>query len=308
MATSSPPPHGDDPTPHHDEHQVTDPSDLLDPAPEAEQLEQPEDPEEPGGGRLTPGRVARHLGVMLAASVVLGVLTAGLALPLAGVAGVSTARVAASTADLPLDLESDPLPQRTVVLDADGTTFATFYAQNRVSVPLTQVAPVMRQAIVSIEDYRFYEHGAMDVRGTARALLMNQANGGVVQGGSSITQQMVKLTLVHQAGDDERARAAATEETVSRKILELRHAIAIEDAYSKDWILQRYLDLAYFGNGAHGIQSAARTYFDVDAADLTLPQAALLAGLVQNPVGLDPTINPDRALQRRNVVIDRMAS
>ncbi|MDF9715752.1 transglycosylase domain-containing protein [Nocardioides sp. ChNu-153] len=257
--------------------------------------------------RLTAGRVVKHLLVMLAASVVLGVVVSGLALPFAGMAGISARNVSESVKELPAELETQALPQRSRILDANDNVIATIFDENRVNVPLTQVSPFMRQAIVSIEDYRFYEHGALDLQGTLRALIVNQANSGVVQGGSSITQQMVKLTLVQQAGDDEQARAEATEETFSRKIQELRYAIAIENTYSKDWILERYLNLAYFGNGAYGIQSAARTYFGTSAADLTLPQAALLAGLVQNPVGLDPTVNPDRALQRRNVVIDRMA-
>jgi len=286
-----------------DESHPADPSDPSDHTPPRTSRAFTDSPD----GRLTPRRIARHLSVMLAASVVLGVVVAGLAVPFAGLVGMSTTEVADSVKELPAELETEPLPQRSRILDADGTTVATLFDQNRVNVSLTDVAPVMRQAIVSIEDYRFYEHGALDVRGTARAFLTNQANGGVVQGGSSITQQMVKLTLVQQAGDDEEARAEATAETFSRKLQELRYAIAIENAYSKDWILERYLNLAYFGNGAYGVQSAARTYFDTNASDLTLPQAALLAGLVQNPVGLDPTVNPERATERRNVVIDRMA-
>ena len=102
-------------------------------------------------------------------------------------------------------------------------------------------------------------------------------------------------------------KKAATADTYQRKILELRHAIAFEQNYSKDWILERYLNIAYFGDGAYGIQSAARHYFSVDAKDLELNQAALLAGLVKNPVGFDPTNNPAVAKDRRNVVLDRMA-
>lgn len=257
--------------------------------------------------RLTAGRVAQHLLVMAVGSVVLGVIVSGLALPFAGLLGMSARNVSESVKDLPAALETEALPQRSRILDANGDLVATLFDENRVNIPLTLVSPEMREAIVSIEDYRFYEHGALDIQGTLRAFIVNQASSGVVQGGSSITQQMVKLTLIQQAGDDEEARRAATADTFSRKIQELRYAIAVENTYSKDWILQRYLNLAYFGNGAYGIQSAAKTYFNVNAAELTVPQSALLAGLVQNPVGLDPTVNPDRALQRRNVVIDRMA-
>ena len=128
----------------------------------------------------------------------------------------------------------------------------------------------------------------------------------MVQGGSSITQQMVKLTLVTQA-DGKAERLAATDDTLARKVRELRYAIAFEEQYSKDWILERYLNIAYFGDGAYGIQSAARHYFDKNAKDLDLRESAMLAGLVKNPTGLDPTNSPDAARERRNVVLDRMA-
>ena len=159
----------------------------------------------------------------------------------------------------------------------------------------------MVKAIVAIEDSRFYEHGALDLQGTLRALITNQANSGVVQGGSSITQQMVKLTLLSQA-DTKAERSAATDDTYARKLRELRYAIAFEENYSKDWILERYLNIAYFGDGAYGIQSAARHYFDTNAKNLNLRQSAMLAGLVKNPTGYDPTNSPDEALaapQRR---------
>jgi membrane peptidoglycan carboxypeptidase len=164
----------------------------------------------------------------------------------------------------------------------------------------------MVKAIVAIEDYRFYEHGAIDLKGTLRALITNKASGEQVQGGSSITQQMVKLTLISQAKNKEE-RLAATDETYARKLRELRYAIAVEEQHSKDWILERYLNIAYFGDGAYGIQAAAKHYFGVNAKKLNLRQSALLAGLVKNPNGYDPTRFPDLALERRNVVIERMA-
>ena len=129
----------------------------------------------------------------------------------------------------------------------------------------------------------------------------NQTSGGGTQGGSSITQQMAKMTLLTQART-EAERKAATENTYQRKIQELRHAIAFEQNYSKDWILERYLNLAYFGDGAYGIQAAARHFFSVNASQLNTLQAATLAGLVKNPVGFDPTRvqGPrDRPPQRR---------
>ena len=152
----------------------------------------------------------------------------------------------------------------------------------------------MVKAVVAIEDYRFYQHGALDLKGTLRALITNQANNGVVQGGSSITQQLVKLTLLDQA-KTKAEQKAATDDTYARKLNELRYAIALEQKHSKDWILERYLNTAYFGDGAFGVQAAAKHYFNVNARDLNLQQAALLAGLVKNPTGYDPTNYPDRA-------------
>ena len=157
--------------------------------------------------------------------------------------------------NLPEELKAAPLAQRTRVLDRNGEPIATFYDENRVNVPLTKVAPIMKRAIVAIEDYRFYEHGALDLKGTLRAFVNNQTSAGSTQGGSSITQQMAKMTQLTQARTDEE-RKAATENTYQRKIQELRHAIAFEQNYSKDWILERYLNLAYFGDGAYGVQAA----------------------------------------------------
>ena len=260
----------------------------------------------PGDERLSPARVLSHLGVMGVVAIVMGLVVAGLALPFAGALGIGADRVADTMKDLPEELETEALPEKTQMVDGDGNVIATIYDENRISVPLSQISRKMVKAIVAIEDYRFYEHGALDLRGTARAWVTNQATGSQVQGGSSITQQLVKLTLLSQArGKAE--RIAATDDTYARKMRELRYAIALEDSHSKDWILERYLNIAYFGDGAYGVQSAAQHYFNVDAKDLNLQQAALLAGLVRNPTGYDPTNSPDKALERRATVLNRMA-
>jgi membrane peptidoglycan carboxypeptidase len=243
---------------------------------------------------------------MLAVAVVMGVVVAGLAIPFAGVVGIGARQVAHVMDSLPARLRTEPLPQKTKLLDRDGNTIATLYDENRVNVPLSEISRTMVKALVAIEDYRFYQHGAIDLKGTLRALITNQANSGVVQGGSSITQQMVKMTLLTQAKTKAQQKAA-TEDSYARKLRELRYAIAFEQHYSKDWILERYLNIAYFGDGAYGVQSAARHYFNTNASDLDLRQSALLAGLVKNPSGYDPTSSPDAALERRNVVLDRMA-
>ena len=256
--------------------------------------------------RLKFAGVLSHLGVMVAVAAVMGVLVAGLALPFAAVTGLSARTVADSMDKMPADLAAEPLAQRTRILGRDGAVLATLYDQNRVNVSLAKVAPVMRKAIIAIEDYRFYQHGALDLRGTLRAFVTNQANSGVTQGGSSITQQMVKMTLVTQA-KTRAERLAATAETYQRKINELRYAIAFEDKYSKDWILQRYLNIAYFGDGAYGVEAASRHYFSKPASRLNLGEAALLAGMVKNPTGYDPTNYPGRSKQRRDTVLTRMA-
>src|SRR3954466_5358356 len=251
--------------------------------------------------RLPAYRVLSHLVVMVAVAAVLGVVVAGLAIPFAGIAGIGARNVARTMDNLPEELQTDELPQRTTILDANGNRLASYYDENRITVPLTGISRTMVKALVAIEDYRFYQHGALDLKGTLRALVTNQANSGVVQGGSSITQQMVKMTLLTQA-NTKAEQKAATDDTYARKLRELRYAIAFEQHYSKDWILERYLNIAYFGDGTYGVQSAARHYFNVNAKDLDLRQSAMLAGLVKNPTGYDPTNSPDKAIERRNVV------
>ncbi len=260
----------------------------------------------PRSERPTITRVFTSLGMMLAASLALGVVVAGLAVPFVGVAGIATQTAAESMDDLPTELEDVPLAQKTTMLDSRGNVIATLYDENRVNVELDDIKRTMVKAIVAIEDYRFYQHGALDVRGTVRALVTNSASSSVQQGGSSLTQQLVKLSLLN-AADTKAEQRAATEQTYARKLRELRYAVALEQKHSKDWILERYLNTAYFGDGAYGIQAAAKHFFDVNASELDLRQSATLAGLVQNPSTYDPTNAPERALERRNVVLDRMA-
>jgi membrane peptidoglycan carboxypeptidase len=238
-------------------------------------------------------------------SVLSGALAAGLAVPFAGFAGTGSEQVVDTVQSLPKEFESEPPAVRSRILAADGTLLATLYEQNRVPVPLSAVNPIMRKAIIAIEDSRFYDHGALDLKGTLRAMVRNHTGGEVQQGGSSITQQYVKMSLVEKA-KTAAERAKATEVSYQRKLTELRYAIAVESELSKDEILERYLNLANFGDGAYGVQAAAQHYFRTTAAKLSLPQAALLAGLVKNPTGYDPTNDLNRAKARRDVVIKRM--
>ncbi len=256
--------------------------------------------------RPTVSRAVCSLGVMLAVSVALGVVVAGLAVPFVGLAGMATRTAAASMEELPTELENPSLAQKTTMLDSQGNVIATLYDENRVNVELGDISRTMVKAMVAIEDYRFYQHGALDVRGTIRALVTNSVSDSVQQGGSSITQQLVKLSLL-SAADTPAEQQAATEQTYSRKLRELRYAVALEQKYSKDEILERYLNTAYFGDGAYGIQAAAQHFFDVNASELNLKQSAMLAGLVQSPGVYDPTSSPQRARERRDLVLDRMA-
>lgn len=191
---------------------------------------------------------------------------------------------------------------------------AVFYEENRRIVELEDVAPVMQDAILAIEDHRFFERGPIDLQGTTRAFISNLEAGETVGGGSTLTQQYVKLVLLDQADTaEERARVLADSgpQGYLRKLRELRMALSVEEELTKEQILENYLNIANFGGPAgqsnYGIEAAARHYFSASADDLTLTQAATLAGLVQRPTAYEPTRNPEAAIGRRNAVITRMA-
>jgi membrane peptidoglycan carboxypeptidase len=249
--------------------------------------------------------VVQSVVLFLGVSVLSGALAAGLVIPFAGLLGFGTEKTSETFEKLPTELQQQPLPVRSRIVAADGSQIAYIYDQNRVNVRLSQVTSIMKKAIIAVEDSRFYEHGALDAKGTLRALARNKAADGVTQGGSSITQQLVKMTLIQQAAT-EAEQKAATAETYERKIKELRYAVALEKQFTKDQILERYLNIAYFGDGAYGVEAAARHYYRTTAGKLTLAQAATLAGLVKNPGGYDPTNYPTRAKDRRDVVLHRM--
>ncbi|WP_052423652.1 transglycosylase domain-containing protein [Nonomuraea candida] len=249
--------------------------------------------------------VARLAGAGAAA----GLLVAAIAIPAVGGAGIGLVTAAEEVNLKPLDLAEPPPAEVTIVQDAKGGEIARFYEEYREVVGFDEISETMKTAIVAIEDFRFYEHGAIDIEGTLRALATNLSSGKVSQGGSSITQQYVKQVLLNSA-DTEEERSAAVEASYARKLNELRYAMGIEEKYTKDQILEKYLNIAYFGASAYGVEAAARRFFGVSAADLTLPQAATLAGAVQDPNATDPNLggkHRERLLKRRNVVLDRMA-
>ena len=234
-----------------------------------------------------------------------GLVSALAVLPVVGTAGLVTRNTVRGFNDLPSDLTQVALPMQNTVTDVHGVTIATLYTQNRIAVPLDNISPLMQQAAIAIEDQRFLQHSGIDVRGTLRALV-STGTGSQVQGGSTITQQYVKQILLAAAKTPEEQRAA-TAVSISRKIREARYAISLEQKLTKKQILEGYLNIAYFGAGSYGVEIAARRYFSVHASELSLTQAATLAGLVQNPSRYDPTRFPDLAQARRNDVLNAMA-
>ncbi len=214
---------------------------------------------------------------------------------LAGLCVLASVTVACGTATRdapPLLLPVNAAP--TTVYDAKGRVITVLRDENRTSVPLEQIPNITQTAVVAIEDSRFWSHKGVDPRAVARAASSNAEDGDAGQGGSTITQQYVKTALL------------SPEKTLQRKLEEASMALSIERNYSKALILELYLNTIYFGDGAYGIDAAARSYFGVGASELDLPRSALLAGLIQAPSRYDPRKNPEAAIERRNVVLARM--
>ncbi|MFR9804626.1 transglycosylase domain-containing protein [Pseudonocardia sp. RS010] len=238
-------------------------------------------------------------------AVVAGVLVAGMLFPFAGGIGLLADAVSDSAVGTNADLEAGVLPAVTTVQDSRGRTVASLYDQYRVPVASGRISPAMKAAIVAIEDRRFYEHGGFDPIGAVRALV-NNSNGGATQGASTLTEQYVKNYDLYVAARTDAERRAAVAPSYARKLKEAELAVSLDHELSKDEILTRYLNVVYFGHGTYGVQAAARTYFGVDASVLTVPQAALLAGMVQSPAEYDPVAHPDVAAGRRDVVIEAL--
>jgi penicillin-binding protein 1A len=191
--------------------------------------------------------------------------------------------------------ELTELSQPSLVFDRNGAFLTVLKAEeNRKPVALAAVPAVMRDAVLDVEDADFYEHDGFDMKSTARAVLSNADAGSIRQGGSTITQQLVKKTLL----TDERS--------VDRKVKEAVIATRLEKELTKDQILEHYLNLVYFGNGAYGVGAAAETYFNLPLAEIGPGQAALLAGLIRNPLANDPFRNPEQARSRRATALSQM--
>src|SRR6187401_911295 len=241
-------------------------------------------PIRPRRRRARPSRRGRLLGLLL----VLVVLVA------AGIAGATAVMTFAPRCDLS-SLHPTKIGQNTFVYAADGSLLGSIPAErNRQVVPLARMARWLPLATVAIEDRRFYSHGGIDAEGIARALWRDVQAGEVVEGGSTITQQLVRTLYI------------SSERTVERKVTEACLAVKLDRKWSKDRILARYLNSVFYGNLAYGAEAASHTYFSRSASRLTLSQAALLAGLTKAPSSYDPFVDPAAAVARRNLVLRAM--
>ncbi|MDP9852197.1 transglycosylase domain-containing protein [Corynebacterium lowii] len=252
--------------------------------------------------------IAKSLTTILSTTVSIGVVSAIALSPAAGVAGIAVQRTSSTMESNLADLTDGHAPGVTTITDVTGEPMAWIYDQRRYEVPSEGISQSMKDAIVAIEDRRFYEHEGVDMQGTMRALVTNLTSGGVSQGASTLNQQYVKNYLLFVAADDDAERSAATETSIPRKLREMRMASDLDKLLTKDEVLTRYLNLVPFGNNSFGVEAAARTYFGISAAELTVPQAAMLAGIVQSSSVLDPYSNPEGVTARRNTVLDAMVS
>ena len=278
------------------------------------------------GAMATPARArGRQVNLVQALALLLaflliagigGVLSAGLVLPAVAGASVLAEATTEVFADLPTELEEEALSEKSTVLANDGTTvLATFFLENRIVVPLDQISPIMAQAVVATEDKRFFEHGGIDPTGMLRAAAKNALTT-ETEGASTLTQQYVKNVLIEAAAREgdvatraagiAAAREAEGTAGVSRKLREAKLAIALEQKYTKDEILARYLNIAQFGASVYGVEAAAQFYFSKRAIDLNYLEAATLAGVTQSPTRWDPVVNPADSQRRRDTVLGLM--
>ena len=228
-----------------------------------------------------------------------GILVAGTVAPAAIGAGLLSNQVSDSVDAISAQLAAADPPLTTTVTDRDGTPIATLWAQYRLPVTSAGIATTMKAAIIGIEDRRFYTEGGVDMQGTLRAAV-NDTAGGALQGASTITQQYVKNYLVNVVDrTNPIAQEEDREDSLARKLREAKMAVQLNNTTSKDDILANYLNVVEFSGTVYGVGAAAKAYFGTTPDKLTVPQAALLAGMVNNPSVYNPYTHADRALQRR---------
>ncbi|MTK00455.1 transglycosylase domain-containing protein [Micromonospora sp. CP22] len=245
---------------------------------------------------------------LLICGLLAGVVVAAAAFPAVAMSGLAAKAGAETFGALPKELTVARAPQISYLLAADGKTpLATMYDENRRDVKLSDVSENMRNAIIAAEDHDFYEHNGVDLNGVARAFVNNSKAGADRQGASTLTMQYVRMGIAYSATHPADV-IAATEDTSARKLREMRYALQLDKEMSKDEILERYLNLAAFGNGAYGIYAASQVYFNKPPKDLKVEEAAMLAGLVKAPTSFDPTTKDGypHAVARRDYVIDNM--
>ncbi|BFU44016.1 transglycosylase domain-containing protein [Krasilnikovia sp. MM14-A1004] len=255
------------------------------------------------GGQRRARAALTDLGAVL---LVVCALAVAAAIPAAGLGATAARLIRGRHFGLPAELLTPPVQRLTRVYANDGTTLlTTFYDEDRQEVPLTRVAPVMREAIVAAEDSRFYSHGGLDLRGALRALVSDSH--GARQGGSTLTMQLVRSVLKEDPDLTAAQRRAATADTAARKLREAAYAVQLQHRLSRAQILQDYLNVVYFGGGAYGVEAASQLIFGVGASRLDLAQAALLAGIVQSPETDNP-VDGDwtRARTRQGYVLAAM--
>jgi membrane peptidoglycan carboxypeptidase len=260
-----------------------------------------------------PNRGVRRLSkisLLVGCGLAAGVVVAAAAFPPLALSGLAAKTGMDTFVSLPADLTVNRAPQASQVYAADGRTLlATFFDENRQDVTLAEMATSLRDGIIAAEDHSFYTHNGVDLKGFARAFVANGA-GQDKQGASTLTMQLVRMSVTYSATDPQDV-VAASEDTGGRKIRESRMALALEDRFSKDEILERYLNMAPFGHGTYGVAAASRFYFGKAAKDLTLTEGAMIAGLVKSPTRFDPLDRggerESATLERRNWVIGQMA-
>lgn len=236
-----------------------------------------------------------------------GVVGAGILMPAVGAVGTVSTASTKLFDDLPSELAIAQPSEQSVILAADGSHLATFYYQNRIVVGLDQISEHVQHAVVAVEDRRFFDHRGIDPEGMLRAAVNNIA-GGQLEGASTLTQQYVKNVLIEagRTSDDPEAIQQAIETSMGRKLREARLAIGLEQNATKEQILEGYLNIAQFGPSQWGVEAAARHYFGKSAAELDIPESAMLARITQSPAKWDPVRNPENAEQGRNVVLATM--
>ncbi len=249
----------------------------------------------------TLGQIVAFFGV----SALCGVLAAGLLVPAAAAAGTAASGSIQFFDDLPSELQAGALAEPSKIYANDGSLIATLYEENRQPIKLDQVSPTMIDAMLAIEDDRFYEHGGVDVQGVIGALASNLTSG-TNRGASTITQQYVNSVIIDTNLQNKQEVVLSGNKDYGDKLREMKLAIAVEKQLSKDEILEGYFNIVPFSGTTFGVQAASKFFFNVDASQLNIPQAALLAGVVNGPSVYSPTGNPELALQRRNIVIRAM--